>query len=445
MAQSTSPADHGVPLGRDRWRIVPVGVVVLMLVASWLQREIIWTTIVSLVLTVLHTVSHPSQIPRYWRVELVEYWIAALVWVGTIVGAIVFSLPARRWRGQRKKRITGLLACVESSAKTVQGRIGTCGALCFMFIAFVSPFLVPWSPYAQGDLTTTRFLKPLQWGVAWLYVPPLDSITEIQDPVERRLLEANNDLLNRTIYLTREPSEGDSALSSPRMTERPGRFHAVFLLGTDAIGRDVFSRVIYSTRVSLGIGVAAMAASVLIGALLGSIAGAFGGITDRILMRVVDIFLSIPSLFLAITIVAFLGRSILIVIIVLSATGWMGVARLVRGEVLKLREREFILAARLLGTSSFGIIRHHLLPNVLPIILVAAVLQLVNAILGEAALSFLGLGVQPPIPSWGNMIGEAMADLHLAWWNAIFPGLALSLLVFSAHLTAEGLQDQLQT
>ena len=445
MAQSTLLADHGVSLEHNHRRIVVLGFVVLMLVVSWLQREIIWTSIASLVLTVLHTVSHPSQISRYWRVELLEYWIAALVWVGTIVAGIMFSLPTRGRRGQRKKRTAGLLARVESSAKTVKGRIGACVALCFMFIAFVSPFLVPWSPYAQGDLTTTRFLKPLQRGVAWLYVPPLDSIAEIQNPVERRLLEANNDLLNRTIYLTCEPSGGDSALSSPRLTKRTGGFHVVFLLGTDAIGRDVFSRVIYSARVSLGIGVAAMAASVFIGALLGLIAGAFGGITDRILMRAVDIFLSIPSLFLAITIVAFLGRSVLIVIIVLSATGWMGVARLVRGEVLKLREREFILAARLLGTSSLGMIRHHLLPNVLPIILAAAVLQLVNAILGEAALSFLGLGVQPPIPSWGNMIGEAMTDLHLAWWIAIFPGLALSLLVCSAHLTAEGLQDQRQT
>ena len=158
-------------------------------------------------------------------------------------------------------------------------------------------------------------------------------------------------------------------------------------------------------------------------------------------MRSIDVLLSFPSLVLIIALFALLGGSIEILILALALTGWMGVARLVRGEVLKLREQEFILAARLLGVSAMGIIRNHLLPNILPTIVTASVLQLVNSIMGEAALSFLGMGIQPPTPSWGNMIGESIIYLRSAWWIGVFPGIALSLFAVSAQLVAEGIQE----
>jgi len=214
----------------------------------------------------------------------------------------------------------------------------------------------------------------------------------------------------------------------------------IFFLGTDNLGRDVLSRIVYGTRVSLGIGFAAMCCSIVLGSIVGLIAGLLGGWVDRLLMRLTDLFLAFPSLFLIIALVAFLGNSIFLLVAVLAMTGWMGVARLIRGEVLMLRDREFVLAARLLGRSSVQIIRDHMLPNVLPTILLASVLQLGNVVLAEAALSFLGLGIQPPTPSLGNMIGESLAYASSAWWVGFFPGVVLSALVVSANVVAENVQ-----
>jgi len=157
-------------------------------------------------------------------------------------------------------------------------------------------------------------------------------------------------------------------------------------------------------------------------------------------MLLADLFLSIPSLFLVIALVAFLGNSTLLLVFVLAATGWMSTARMLRGEVLMLREREFIAAARLLGRSSFQIVRDHMIPNALPIIAAASVMQLGSVILAEAALSFLGLGIQPPTPSLGNMIGESFNHIGTAWWVGVFPGIALSATVISVNLFAEFLQ-----
>jgi peptide/nickel transport system permease protein len=216
-------------------------------------------------------------------------------------------------------------------------------------------------------------------------------------------------------------------------------------MGTDGVGRDVFSRLLYATRVSLSIGVSATFFGLLIGCLVGFCSGYFGGMIDRILVWIVDVFLSIPSLFLVIVLIFVTGNSYFNLIVVLSLSGWMGIARLVRGEVLHLKDREFILAARLLGQSSAAIIRKHLLPNVLPMILSAAVLLFSDTVLGAAGLSFLGLGIQPPIPSWGNMIGESLTYIDRAWWIAVFPGLALSTLMVALYVVSEQIQEALKT
>ena len=156
-------------------------------------------------------------------------------------------------------------------------------------------------------------------------------------------------------------------------------------------------------------------------------------------MRLTDLFLAIPGLFLVIGVLAFVGQSIAMIVVVLSFSGWMSIARVVRGEVLSLREREFILAAQMLRVSSWRIVTRHLLPNLRPVLLTATVLQFANAVLGEASLGFLGLGIQPPTATWGSMMGEAMGYLSSAWWVGVFPGLLLATVLVSAHSLGEHL------
>lgn len=211
-------------------------------------------------------------------------------------------------------------------------------------------------------------------------------------------------------------------------------------LGTDLLGRDVLSRMIYASRISLEVSLVAVGISLIIGTFLGSLAGYFGGIIDQIISRFIDIMLCFPTIFLILAMIAYLEPSILTIMIVIGATSWMSVARLVRAEILSLKERDFILIAKVYGAGTFRIIFKHLLPNTLPPILVSASLGLGQAILIESALSFLGIGVQPPIPSWGNILIEGKETLEVAWWLSIFPGLAILITVLAFTLLGETLQ-----
>jgi peptide/nickel transport system permease protein len=213
--------------------------------------------------------------------------------------------------------------------------------------------------------------------------------------------------------------------------------------GLDELGRDIFSRILAGARISLLVGLAVVSVSATLGALLGAAAGYMGGRVDTVVSRVIDILMAFPGILLAIGLVAVLGPSLVNVVVALSSIGWVGYARLVRGQVLRARELEFVQAARALGAGTWKILVTHLLPEALPTLMVQATLGMAGAILAEASLSFLGLGVQPPTPSWGTMLNGGRAHLLDAPHLTVFPGLAIAVLVLGFNFLGDGLRDRL--
>jgi peptide/nickel transport system permease protein len=261
-----------------------------------------------------------------------------------------------------------------------RSRLGMAGAavvLALYLVAVFAPLITPYDPIAQGDVPRMRYVAPC-------------------------------------------------------------RAHP---LGTDKFGRDVLARIVYGARISLTIGLLAVAITVVLGALVGAAAGYFGGAADAILMRVVDALLSIPRLFLLITCVALFSGSVWLIIVLLGATGWMASARLVRAQVLALKNLDYVKAAETLGAGGRRIIWKHLIPNTLTVIIVGATLRIGDIILAEASLSFLGLGVPPPTPSWGQMVFEGREALLGAWWLSTFPGIAIAVTVIGFNLLGDALKD----
>ena len=250
-------------------------------------------------------------------------------------------------------------------------------------VAVAAPFLAPTSPIAQNDVLRTRLLPPFA-------------------------IDLN------------------------------GLFH---LLGTDRFGRDIFSRIVYGARISLAVGLLSVTVSVALGAAVGGVAAYVGGAVERVLMAFTDAALALPRLILLLALVSIWESSFLLVVLVLGFTGWMGIARLVRAEVKGLKERPFVDAARAAGMGHWHLLMRHLLPNALTLLLVAAALGVGNAIMLEAGLSFLGLGIPPPSPSWGNMIAGGREALVNAPWIATFPGIMVVLAVVSCNLLADGARD----
>jgi len=225
------------------------------------------------------------------------------------------------------------------------------------------------------------------------------------------------------------------------LAERLAGPSAAHPFGEDQLGRDVLSRVIYGSRVSLGVGFSSVAITIVIGTVIGVAAGYFGKWTDNILMRFVDVFISIPVFMLLLTVVAIYGSSVVLLVTFIGISAFPGAARIVRAEVLSLMPRDFVLAARVVGASPVRIMYLHLVPNLLPVIIVSATLRVGAAILTEAGLSYFGLGVPPPSPTWGGMVADGRTFLDVGWWISTFPGIALLVVVVATNLVGDGLRD----
>ena len=320
--------------------------------------------------------------PRVVSVTL-STWDGRLAWV-TVAIALAASW-VWSWRDQQGSSVVSAVGvsqwalAVRAFSKNRTAVAGLILIVAMYLIALVTPLIAPHDPGFQYDLLTHRFIGP----------------------------------------------------------------SAAHPLGTDQYARDVLSRLLYGARISLTIGFVAVSISVTVGTVLGAIAGFFGGVVDSVIMRFVDMVISFPRLILLITIIAIFEPSIFLVIAVLGLTLWPSTARIVRGEVLVLREREFIQAAQALGYPKRRIIMRHLIPNALAPVIVAATLGIGNTIVLEAGLSFLSLGVQPPTPSWGTMVADGRSDLLNAWWLSTFPGLAIVFTVLAFNLVGDGLRDAL--
>ena len=274
--------------------------------------------------------------------------------------------------------------------------------------------------------TTWRRLMRLRWGVAATVVLLLIIACAALAPLIAPYDPLAVDIRHR--------------LSPPAWMDRGTADH---LLGTDQVGRDLLARMIYGGRVSLVVGVAAVLISATIGVLLGLAAGYFGGNTDWTIMTLINVMLTFPFVLLALAVIAVLGPNLLNMILVLGVAGWPIYARVVRAETLAIREREFVLAGRALGMSHARLVFRQIVPNLVSTIVVIATLQVAQVIILESFLSFLGLGVQPPTPAWGNMLGEGRVYMLNSWWIATFPGLAIFLTTLVINLMGNALRDWL--
>jgi len=304
--------------------------------------------------------------------------------VATVVAGLIAAW-AWSWRdvharaGAAPASFGGWRATLDSFSRSHSARLGLLVVLLLGLVALVAPLIAPFDPLRPGALLTERMVGP----------------------------------------------------------------SAVHPMGTDQSARDVFSRLLYGARISLGIGVLAVGIAVTLGTLLGAVAGYVGGWVDAAAMRFVDMVIAFPRLVLLLTVVALFQPSVVLIVVVLGLTLWPSTARIVRAEVLGVREREFVQAARALGYSRRRIILRHVVPNVLAPVIVAATLGIGDTIVLEAGLSFLGQGIQPPTPSWGTMVADGRNSLLDAWWLSTFPGFAIVLTVLSFNLVGDGLRDAL--
>lgn len=323
-----------------------------------------------------------GDVSRTLDVGGIGSWIALVTLVITLVGMWVWGILDVAVLATKPVKRAGISQWRIAARRFRRNRLAMAGMAIMVFLYWVTlmaPFLAPYDPNFQGNIVLNRY-------------------------------------------------------QSPSMEH---------FLGTDKFGRDIFTRILYGARISLSIGFISVAISVTLGTLVGAVAGYFRGWIDTGIARLIDMLLSIPRIILLLVIIAMFEPNIFLLVAALGLTGWEGSARIVRGQFLSLREQEFVQAARALGYSDWRIIGRHILPNTLAPIIVIATLGIGNVILLEAALSFLGLGVQPPTSSWGSMVNDGRDAMITAWWISTYPGLAIVLTVVAFNLLGDGLRDAL--
>jgi peptide/nickel transport system permease protein len=301
-----------------------------------------------------------------------------------------------------------------------------------LLLAAVAPWLAPYDPAEQLDPPAGLFRPP---GTVLAAVHLTDGGWRLAERVRRTPHGLAIERLGRSETL---PASRVQNLTADGVADR-----RVFLLGSDGFGRDMLSRMLYGARVSLAVGLLAMALAMTVGIALGAAAALGGWLIDALVMRGVDALLSFPWLFLMLALAALLHPGPSATVMILGFTAWTGISRLMRAEILSLKNRDFVVAARAIGQRPMAILWRHLLPNAFTPVLIQATLLIGTLIVIESSLSFLGMGIQPPIPSWGNLISEGRAVLLQAWWVATFPGAAIAVTVIAFNLLADGLRDAL--
>lgn len=449
---SDSKQSGASPAGNGRTRLFPIVPLILLIVILLIRWDLFRDGLWSLTAGLLLLVTQPSRAGAAFNLRLLDFWIASLSLSAMIVWLSWRLLPMNK--SGEHQTATPMREALRRLHRNRLVKGASFVITIFVAAALWSPLLAPVDPNHQQDILLTRLKKPME-SLKYVNLRQPADTSGASSLLLDRWITLNRRLLNRDehiLYLT------DIRLSDSTVTLVQGNTREIiptelledllpdsrtFLFGTDKYGRDIFSRILYGARISLSIGISAMIVAVVLGSLVGVLAGYYGGWTDRVLMRTVDLVLAFPGLFLILLIVAIFGNSLLWLILILGLTGWMGVARLVRGQILSLKEQEFVLAAQALGYSGARIVFKHLLPNALSPVIVAASLRIGTIILIEAGLSFLGLGVQPPTASWGNMINEGRDSLLVAWWISTMPGLAMVLVVTSFNVIGDGLRDVL--
>ncbi len=447
-------------------------VLIAFLLILLIQADLVLISFRSLFTAIVLVISAPEAFREIFSAEILEFWVAAIYLIGVpIILGIIARRSFRKKAKEQQKESPEELSLGKISLRAFMRHTIALYASAIIFVlysaAFLAPFIAPFSPYDQQDFLVTAYQPPLSQLEALVLRQPKNLIIPLQRGSGTTINLANSLILDFQLLKTRnEPNairfvneyriEGNNVIYRQGMRTKTitlgelaggGKNNIAvkrtFFLGTDQYGRDILSRVIYGSKISLSIGFLVVLISVTLGTIVGVTSGYFGGWIDALMMRIVDILIAFPALFLILIIIATFGNSIYLIVITLSFTGWMGVARIVRSQVLSLKEQEFILAAKSLGLSSMRIIFRHLAPNTLTPVIIAATLRIGSIILTEAVLSFLGLGVQPPTPSWGNIINEGRDSLLNYWWISTFPGIAILTTVVCFNLIGDGVRDAL--
>ncbi len=442
---------------------------VAFLLVLLFRAQLVLISFRSLFTSIALFILSPSAFKEIFSSEIIEFWTGAIYLVAIpIILAFIARKSLRKKSDQTQQKE---LSLGKISLRAFMRHTIALYASAVIFIlystAFLAPFIAPFSPYDQQDFLVTAYQPPFSRLDALVLKQPKNLDIPLQKGSGTTINLANSLIGDFQKLKTRnEPNairfvneyhiEGDKVIYRQGMRtktmpleelagvrENNIAISRTFILGTDQYGRDILSRVIYGSKISLSIGFLVVLISVTLGTVIGVTSGYFGGWIDAVMMRIVDVLIAFPALFLILIIIATFGNSIYLIVITLSFTGWMGVARIVRSQVLSLKEQEFILAAKSLGLSNMRIIFRHLAPNTLTPVIIAATLRIGSIILTEAGLSFLGLGVQPPTPSWGNIINEGRDSLLNYWWISTFPGIAILTTVVCFNLIGDGVRDAL--